>query len=56
MPLSNTTYLQQRWHPQTCPETIELETAINWLGLKVLSTQNGHHADDTGQVEFCRAL
>jgi SEC-C motif domain protein len=50
--LNDETYLRYSWHPQTCPENIELDTRTQWLGLQIKTTELGEENDDSGQVEF----
>ncbi len=43
--LHNAQYLNESWHPSTRPESIDMDTSIQWLRLKIIST-------DTDHVEF----
>lgn len=45
-------YLRYSWHPDTCPKNIHLHEETNWLGLKIINTENGQRDDDIGRVEF----
>ena len=45
-------YLHDTWHPDTRPESLELEPDRRWLGLKVLATSGGQPGDTAGTVEF----
>jgi len=47
-------YLVATWHPDTCPEKLDLyENAhVKWVSLKVLATVAGAEQDQTGIVEF----
>ncbi|MCW8963445.1 MAG: YchJ family protein [Gammaproteobacteria bacterium] len=50
--LMDEAYLRKTWHPDTCPDRIELDDDTRWLGLKIKSTQTGGESDDEGLVEF----
>lgn len=52
--LSNQDYLLQTWHPHTRPPQLSLpqESAVKWLGLRILRTQAGGESDTEGEVEF----
>lgn len=45
-------YLRQTWHPDSRPGSLDLDPQQNWLGLKVLRTEQGGENDDEGIVEF----
>ena len=47
-----TEYLLQTWHPDTRPNTIEVEPAIQWQRLKIINTVDGRKEDQNGIVEF----
>jgi len=49
---SNIDYLRQSWHHSTRPESIDMHPEIKWLGLKIVSTQEGQNQHTTGTVEF----
>jgi SEC-C motif-containing protein len=49
--LGDVDYLKATWHPDTCPESIELED-VRWLGLKIRNTSSGGADDSEGKVEF----
>lgn len=38
----NKSYLLETWHSSTRPKSIELNPAIQWLRLKILSTNDNH--------------
>ncbi len=44
----NEAYLRYSWHPETCPDDLNLDKNTKWLGLKVKHGNNQHK--DT--VEF----
>jgi len=50
--LNDESYLRYSWHPQTCPENIELDTKTQWLGLQIKASEQGEENDDSGNVEF----
>jgi len=50
--LMDEAYLRKTWHPDTCPDTIELDDGTRWLGLKIMSTRSGGADGDEGTVEF----
>ncbi|RXZ45417.1 YchJ family protein [Crenobacter cavernae] len=48
-------YLLASWHPDTCPERLDLaEDAgrLKWTGLEIKATGQGREADGVGTVEF----
>ena len=45
-------YLLATWHPSTRPEGLELDEAIVWKNLEIISTEAGGPFDSTGVVEF----
>ena len=45
-------YLKATWHPRTRPSRVRLDSDLQWLGLKIKSTQLGGEADTEGTVEF----
>jgi SEC-C motif-containing protein len=45
-------YLLGTWHPTTRPPSLELDPAVRWTGLDVLSTTGGGLLDRDGTVEF----
>lgn len=45
-------FLRTSWHPDTRPESLDLEDAPRWIGLKILATAAGGEDDDLGTVEF----
>ena len=50
--LAHRDYLLRTWHPRTRPQTLTLDPAQRWLGLKIRSTEAGGEEDATGRVEF----
>lgn len=47
-----TDYLLASWHPSTRPEALELDPAVRWIGLEILSRTGGGLLDREGTVEF----
>lgn len=47
-------YLRRTWHPSSRPASLDLagESALKWLGLKILRTLAGTEQDTHGQVLF----
>ena len=45
-------YLLATWHADNRPASLDLDEAQNWLGLKVLRTEQGDTQSDKGLVEF----
>ena len=45
-------YLLRTWHPETCPERLELDPAVQWTGLEILKTVRGGESDRVGTVLF----
>ena len=39
---NNERYLLDSWHSSTRPESIEMDTAIRWLRLKILNSEKYH--------------
>jgi SEC-C motif-containing protein len=50
--LKDEAYLRYSWLPQCRPDDIELDTKTQWLGLQIISTDQGQVHDDSGRVEF----
>ena len=48
----NERYLRETWYPVTCPKDLILNSDQQWLGLKVLRTEQGGTEDQRGVVEF----
>ena len=48
----NESYLQNTWHPNTRPETVEFDPAIKWTRLRIKNTYKGGVDNDEGTVEF----
>ncbi|MGX9899434.1 YchJ family protein [Arthrobacter sp. SA17] len=45
-------YLLQTWHPRTRPSSLDLDPALEWRRLDILSCQHGGPLDTEGTVEF----
>ena len=45
-------YLLRTWHPDTAPSELELDPAMEWRRLDILSTSGGGPFDTEGTVEF----
>jgi SEC-C motif-containing protein len=50
--LRNEAYLRRTWASKYCPASIFNDESPQWIGLKILHTQNGLPEDITGLVEF----
>ncbi|QDG65021.1 MULTISPECIES: YchJ family protein [unclassified Pseudarthrobacter] len=50
--LLDTEYLRKTWHPDTAPSDLELDPAMEWRRLDILSTSRGGPLDTEGTVEF----
>ena len=50
--LGRAEYLLDSWHPEYRPDSLDLDSSQNWLGLRILRTEGGGEADDQGLVEF----
>ena len=50
--LDRISYLEKTWHPATRPASIETDSKVRWLGLKIRRTEQGGADDDEGIVEF----
>jgi len=50
--LSRTDYLLATWHHSTRPASLECSAAQKWLGLRIITTQQGGEKDTHGVVEF----
>lgn len=50
--LARADYLHDTWHASTRPPAIEFDPAQQWLGLRILNTQQGDPGDAQGWVEF----
>jgi SEC-C motif-containing protein len=50
--LLNAGYLLKTWHPDTAPADLELDPAMEWRRLDILSTNRGGPLDAAGTVEF----
>jgi SEC-C motif-containing protein len=45
-------YLLATWHPATRPAALDLDDAVRWTGLEVLTTSGGSLLAAEGTVEF----
>lgn len=45
-------YLLATWHESKCPNNLELEEDMRWIGLKIVDCQAGKPGDDSGVVQF----
>ena len=45
-------YLLRTWHPETRPAGLELDPAVQWRRLDIVSTRRGGPLDSEGTVEF----
>ncbi|MCU1547914.1 MAG: hypothetical protein JWO29_865 [Arthrobacter sp.] len=45
-------YLLRTWHPDTRPSELELDPAMQWLRLDIVSTSRGGPLDTEGTVAF----
>lgn len=45
-------YLLRTWHPDTRPAGLDLDPALQWRRLDILSTRGGGPLDSDGVVEF----
>jgi len=45
-------YLLRTWHPDTRPSELELDPAMQWRRLDIVSTSRGGPLDTEGTVEF----
>ena len=45
-------YLLRTWHPDTRPAELELDPAMEWRRLDIVSTSRGGPLDSEGTVEF----
>ena len=50
--LLNPGYLLRTWHPDTRPAGLELDPAMQWRRLDIVSTSRGGPLDTEGIVEF----
>ncbi|WP_116365513.1 YchJ family protein [Parahaliea mediterranea] len=50
--LGKADYLLATWHPATRPSRVRLDAGHRWIGLRIVATQAGGEADDSGTVEF----
>jgi SEC-C motif domain protein len=45
-------YVRATWHPSTQPPDLQADPKVQWLGLKIIATQDGGPEDLRGLVEF----
>ena len=45
-------YLLRTWHPDTAPSVLDLDPAMEWRRLDIVSTSRGGPLDTEGTVEF----
>jgi len=45
-------FLLTSWHPDTAPSSMGADPGNHWLGLEVVSTEQGGAMDNHGVVEF----
>lgn len=50
--LQDAPYLLRTWHPDTRPAELELDPAVQWRRLDIVSTSRGGPLDSEGTVEF----
>jgi SEC-C motif-containing protein len=50
--LLDAAYLLRTWHPDTAPSGLDLDPAMEWRRLDILSTSRGGPLDTEGTVEF----
>jgi SEC-C motif-containing protein len=50
--LCDENYLRYSWHPDYCPGTIHIDDDGHWLGLKVITSEQGTEQDSQGRVHF----
>jgi SEC-C motif domain protein len=50
--LERSDYIRSTWHPATCPNALNPEPGLHWLGLKIKRVEDGLEQDDHGIVEF----
>ena len=50
--LLDAAYLMRTWHPDTAPSELELDPAMEWRRLDIVSTSQGGPLDTAGTVEF----
>jgi SEC-C motif-containing protein len=50
--VGDATYLLHSWHPDTRPDDLELDPAVRWYRLDILSRTGGGVLDSEGTVEF----
>lgn len=50
--LLDAAYLLRTWHPDTRPAQLELDPAVQWRRLDIVSTGRGGPLDSEGTVEF----
>jgi SEC-C motif-containing protein len=45
-------YLLASWHPDTCPDSLELDPDQRWTSLEIVRRDRGGPLDSRGEVEF----
>ncbi|MDA2805071.1 YchJ family protein [Nocardiopsis suaedae] len=50
--LGDSAYLKKSWHPTTRPRRLDLDPAMEWEGLEILSATGGTAFHTDGTVEF----
>ncbi|HYH77143.1 MAG TPA: YchJ family protein [Arthrobacter sp.] len=50
--LLDAVYLLRTWHPDTAPSELDLDPAMEWRRLDIVSTSRGGPLDTEGTVEF----
>ncbi|WP_259460342.1 YchJ family protein [Pseudarthrobacter phenanthrenivorans] len=50
--LMDADYLRRTWHPETEPASLDLDPAMEWRRLDIISTSRGGPLDTEGTVEF----
>lgn len=50
--LGNAQHLLRTWHPDTCPEDLDLDPEQQWYRLDILSTHKGGPFDGEAVVTF----
>lgn len=50
--LRNEPYLLKTWHPDTRPESLDLEPSTRWTGLEIVDCSGGSDFHTAGTVTF----
>ncbi len=48
----NETYLRYSWHPETCPNNLNLDKETKWIGLKIAPQIKHNYSAHENTVEF----